>query len=111
MKKTAAILLLLILIAVTVPAEAGPSFALFSKKHNFVGKIIRQSGNHVSIRDERALRTHRFFVHTAKLEGLEVGDSVRVYFYSGNNTVISIKKMTILTCGEGQNLGNINGCQ
>ena len=111
MRKTATIVLLLVLIAVTLPAEAGQYSALFSDKCNFVGKIIERSGNYVRIRDERALRTYRFFVHTAKLEGMEAGDSVRVYFYSGKNTIISIKKMTTLTCGEGQNLGNITGCQ
>jgi hypothetical protein len=104
------ILLVLLLLAVTAVGEASLYYGSVGGPRNIVGEIVKIKNLWVYVKDERSVDTYRFWVYSNKLKDLQAGDRVRVYFYRDNDAAVSIKKMTVLTCGEGQNLGVISGC-
>ena len=91
-------------------AEASWAFQNIHDGNSVVGPITRIQGHWVSVQDEKGIDTYRFFVHTEQLKEFQTGDRVRVYFRRDNDLLISIKKMTLLDCGEKQNLGIVSGC-
>ena len=103
-------LMAILLLAFGVPSAAALPFRHELRKENIVGEIVVLKGNHVQVRDEKTLEVYRFFAHTKRLEPFEEGERMRVYFYRGNNALISMKEMAPLECGESQNLGNLSGC-
>ena len=103
-----AVFLVTFLLACVTTAEASLPFSFVSYKQDVVGQIVKLKTTWVHVKDERSVDTYRFFAHTNRLKGLQVGDRVRVYFYLNKSNLISIKKMTGLKYNqEKQNLGYI----
>jgi hypothetical protein len=105
------VLWVLLFLAVTAAGETSPGYHFANSAQNVVGEIVKLEGTRVHVREEWGFETFRFFAHSRTLEEFKVGDRVRVYFYPNDRFLVSIKKMTPVECGEGQNLGVISGCR
>jgi hypothetical protein len=94
-----------------IPFElhAGLAYRI-SANNNITGTIIEIVRDSVTIKDENSIDKFRFYAPREWLESFKIGERVRVYYSLPGWTLISIKRMTVMPCQEGQNLGYVSGC-
>lgn len=83
-----------------------------NKKQNMVAVVDRISANQtwLHVTDERTRNKQSFFAARGRLKTLKTGDRVRIYYYCGSHTLLSLKKMTPVEFdAETSNRGYIQG--
>lgn len=67
-----------------------------NRKQNMIAQVQRIGANHTQLHviNERTGMRRSFYAARGRLKDLIPGDRIRIYYYCGNSTLFSLKKMT-----------------